>query len=58
MIEMLGAERLVYGKLGSALFTVRIAGTDPVPSLGQTVPVQVTAEHLHWFDEQTKARVS
>ncbi|MED5619573.1 sn-glycerol-3-phosphate import ATP-binding protein UgpC [Ideonella sp. BN130291] len=58
MIEMLGAERLVYGRLGAALFTVRIAGTDPVPIMGQTVMVQVPAEHIHWFDEQTQARVA
>jgi sn-glycerol 3-phosphate transport system ATP-binding protein len=58
MIEMLGAERLVYGKLGAALFTVRIAGTDPVPAIGQTVMVQVTPEHLHWFDEQSRQRVA
>ncbi len=44
MIEMLGAERLVYGRLGAALFTVRIAGTDPVPLVGQTVMVQVPPE--------------
>jgi sn-glycerol 3-phosphate transport system ATP-binding protein len=58
MIEMLGAERLVYGRLGAALFTVRIAGTDPVPIVGQTVMVQVPAEHTHWFDEQTQQRVA
>ena len=57
MIEMLGAERLVYGRIGAALFTVRIAGTDPVPIVGQTVMLDVPPEHLHWFDEQTQARV-
>jgi sn-glycerol 3-phosphate transport system ATP-binding protein len=58
MIEMLGAERLVYGRLGSAAFTVRIAGTDPVPRVGQMVMVQVSPNHLNWFDEQSGHRIA
>ena len=58
MVEMLGAERLVHGRLGSAAFTARIAATDPVPRVGQTVMATVSRDHLHWFDEQTRQRVA
>jgi sn-glycerol 3-phosphate transport system ATP-binding protein len=57
MTEMLGAERLLHGRLGAAPFTVRIAGTDVPPAPGHTVMLQPDADHLHWFDEQTQARV-
>ncbi|RQO57190.1 sn-glycerol-3-phosphate ABC transporter ATP-binding protein UgpC [Paucibacter sp. KBW04] len=57
MIEMLGAERLVYGRLGSEMFTLRIDGTHKPPALGDTVYLQVSDKHLHWFDPQTTRRV-
>jgi sn-glycerol 3-phosphate transport system ATP-binding protein len=57
MVEMLGAERLVYGKLGEASFTVRMDATLPVPALGSTLMLAVDAEHLHWFDPASQARV-
>ena len=57
MIEMLGAERLVYGRLGEELFTLRIDGTLKPPALGDTVYLQVSDKHLHWFDPQTTRRV-
>ncbi|HJV96515.1 MAG TPA: sn-glycerol-3-phosphate import ATP-binding protein UgpC [Albitalea sp.] len=58
MIEMLGAERLVYGRLGSALFTVRLDGTLPPPRRGASVRLGAAAEHLHWFDPLTSERVN
>ncbi|WP_395703408.1 sn-glycerol-3-phosphate import ATP-binding protein UgpC [Aquabacterium sp.] len=57
MIEMLGAERLVYGRLGQVLFTVRLDATLPSPRLGETVRLEVTPEHLHWFDAGSGQRV-
>jgi sn-glycerol 3-phosphate transport system ATP-binding protein len=57
MVEMLGAERLVYGRLGNALFTLRIDATLPSPQLGQTVHIDATPEHVHWFDAETGQRV-
>jgi sn-glycerol 3-phosphate transport system ATP-binding protein len=57
MIEMLGAERLIYGRLGDALFTLRIDATLPSPALGETVRLDATPEHLHWFDAGTGQRV-
>ncbi len=57
MLEMLGAERLVYGRLGKAPFTLRIEGTLPPPRLGDTLALAVAAQHLHWFDAGTGVRV-
>jgi sn-glycerol 3-phosphate transport system ATP-binding protein len=57
LVEMLGAERLVHGKLGDAAFTLRIDGTLAAPKMGDRMSLRVTPEHLHWFDPQTQARV-
>ncbi len=58
MIEMLGAERLVHGRLGDAAFTLRIDATRPSPKAGDTVGLRAPREHLHWFDSGTGARVA
>ncbi|MEN9630906.1 MAG: hypothetical protein RJA10_4134 [Pseudomonadota bacterium] len=57
MLEMLGAERLVYGRLGDAAFTVRIDGTLVPPKPGDVVPLHVEPDHLHWFDATSGQRV-
>jgi sn-glycerol 3-phosphate transport system ATP-binding protein len=57
VVEMLGAERLVYGQLGNAPFTLRMDATLPAPVAGSTLYLDVSADHLHWFDPQTQARV-
>ena len=57
MLEMLGAERLVYGRLGEATFTLRIEGTMPPPQRGEVVRMAVSPRHLHWFDRETGQRV-
>ncbi|MDE2627648.1 MAG: sn-glycerol-3-phosphate import ATP-binding protein UgpC [Burkholderiales bacterium] len=56
-LEMLGAERLVYGRLGETLFTVRVDATLVPPKVGGTVSLQATPEHLHWFDPTTQHRI-
>ena len=58
MLEMLGAERLVYGHLGDAAFTLRIDGTLLPPKSGDTVYIGVAPAHLHWFDAATGQRVN
>ncbi|ALT76257.1 sn-glycerol-3-phosphate import ATP-binding protein UgpC [Paucibacter sp. KCTC 42545] len=58
MIEMLGAERLVYGRLGEEAFTLRIDGTVTPPAIGDTLYLEVSARHLHWFDSETTLRVN
>ncbi len=57
MIEMLGAERLVYGRIGDALFTLRLDATHPAPAIGDIAPLTMHARHLHWFDPATRQRV-
>ena len=57
VIEMLGAERLVYGRLGSELFTLRMDATLTPPALGSMVMLQAPAAQLHWFDATTQQRV-
>ncbi|HEX2011738.1 MAG TPA: sn-glycerol-3-phosphate import ATP-binding protein UgpC [Roseateles sp.] len=57
MIEMLGAERLVYGRLGTEQFVLRIDGTLVPPKVGDTLMLEVSAQQLHWFDAQSKQRV-
>ena len=55
---MLGAERLVYGLIGDALFTARLDATLPHPSVGDVVALHASPEHLHWFDAATTARIA
>ena len=57
VVEMLGAERLVYCRMGTSLFTVRIDGQLKAPTPGQTLHLNVNAERLHWFDAKTHARL-
>ncbi|MBE7417984.1 MAG: sn-glycerol-3-phosphate import ATP-binding protein UgpC [Ideonella sp.] len=57
MIEMLGAERLVHGRVGTAAFTVRQDSTLASPAVGHTVSLRAPAEHLHWFDATTQQRL-
>jgi sn-glycerol 3-phosphate transport system ATP-binding protein len=57
MLEMLGAERLVYGRLGTAAFTLRIEATLRPPKAGDVVQMHVQPQHLHWFDRATGQRV-
>jgi len=57
MIEMLGAERLVHGRLGTLPFTVRQDATLPAPKAGDTLPLLAANGHLHWFDAATQRRL-
>jgi sn-glycerol 3-phosphate transport system ATP-binding protein len=56
-LEMLGAERLVYGRLGETLFTVRMDATLTPPKVGGTVSLQAAPQQLHWFDAATRKRL-
>jgi sn-glycerol 3-phosphate transport system ATP-binding protein len=58
VVEMLGAERLVYGRLGESPFTVRLDATLPAPAAGTMFSMSVAPRHLHWFDPQTQQRVA
>ncbi|MBX3604254.1 MAG: sn-glycerol-3-phosphate import ATP-binding protein UgpC [Piscinibacter sp.] len=56
-VEMLGAERLVHGRVGDAPFTVRVDATLASPRVGERVALRGDAAHLHWFDAATQQRV-
>ena len=57
-IEMLGAERLVYGHLGDEPLIVRMDESLPCPALGANIHVSPRPERLHWFDSQTGHRLA
>jgi sn-glycerol 3-phosphate transport system ATP-binding protein len=57
VVEMLGAERLIYTRLGETLFIVRMDATEVPPKPGDVVSVRAAAERLHWFDAGTQQRV-
>ena len=50
MVEMLGAERLVHGRLGGQAFTLRRPSSEAAPAVGQRLMVAAPAAHCHWFD--------
>ncbi|MBC7730724.1 MAG: sn-glycerol-3-phosphate import ATP-binding protein UgpC [Bacteriovorax sp.] len=56
-LEMLGAERLVYGRLGESQFIVRIDATLTAPHVGDTVSLRAAPARLHWFDAATQRRI-
>ena len=56
-IEMLGAERLVYGRFGDEQLIVRTDESDACPTLGATILVMPRPERLHWFDAASTKRI-
>ena len=56
-IEMLGAERLVYGRFGDEQLIVRTDENDACPALDTTIHVTPRPERLHWFDAATTKRI-
>ena len=56
-VEMLGAERLVYGRLGTEPVIVRIEENRPVPQPDQVIRVLPREDRLHWFDAATGKRI-
>ena len=56
-VELLGAERLVYAKVGGEGFIVRIDESQPAPKVGETIHVSPREDRLHWFDAETGKRV-
>jgi sn-glycerol 3-phosphate transport system ATP-binding protein len=73
VVEMLGAERLVHGRLGDAaprpgslvratdpasLFTVRLDAGEHSSRAGDVLPLRVRADRLHWFDAVTQHRLA
>lgn len=57
VIEMLGAERLIHGRLGTESFIVRQETSRPAPIAGQQVSLQISPSKVHTFDARTGRRV-
>ena len=57
-IEMLGAERLVYCRMGDEFLIVRAdESLSSAPALGATIYVAPRADRLHWFDADSGKRL-
>ncbi len=57
-IEMLGAERLVYCRMGEEFLIVRTdESLSTAPEIGATIHVTPRADRLHWFDTETGKRL-
>jgi len=56
-VELLGAERLVYGRLGDEQIIVRTEEGQPAPAPDSTIHVRPREGRMHWFDAQTGKRI-
>jgi len=49
-VELLGAERLVYGRIGDEQIIARVNEGQFAPKVGDTVRMSARKDKLHWFD--------
>ncbi|MDP2064795.1 MAG: sn-glycerol-3-phosphate import ATP-binding protein UgpC [Burkholderiaceae bacterium] len=56
-VELLGAERLIYGRVGDEPLIVRVEENKPAPAPGSVIHVAVREDRLHWFDAETGKRL-
>ena len=56
-LEMLGAERLVYGRMDDEQLIVRVGENHLPPAAGSTIHVTPRADRLHWFDGASGQRL-
>ena len=57
-MEMLGAERLIYCRLGAESLVVRADESSAAPALGQTLHLLPRADRIHHFDVATGVRIA
>ena len=57
-VEMLGAERLVYARLGDEALILRTDEGDPAPAAGDAICVLPREDRVHWFDAGSGRRVA
>jgi len=57
MVESLGADHLVHGRIGGQTLIVR-AGPDANPQVGSKISVGFEASAAHWYDATTGARIA
>ncbi|MFP5485525.1 MAG: sn-glycerol-3-phosphate import ATP-binding protein UgpC [Gammaproteobacteria bacterium] len=56
-VELLGAERLIYARLGGEALIVRVEEGRPAPQPGDTLHVAPREDRLHWFDQASGQRL-
>ncbi len=56
-VELLGAERLIYCRMGQDTLIVRVHEDQPAPKIGDMIHVQPRADRVHHFDAKTGARL-
>ena len=56
-VELLGAERLIHARLGDEALIIRTHEDQGAPEVGSTVVARPREDRLHWFDQQTGARL-
>ena len=57
-VELLGAERLIYGRVGDEQVIVRVEENHAVPATGQVIRVRPRPDRLHWFDASSGTRLA
>ncbi|MBG9388162.1 sn-glycerol-3-phosphate ABC transporter ATP-binding protein UgpC [Caenimonas aquaedulcis] len=55
--ELLGAERLIYARVGTEQIIVRSEEHEIAPAPGDTIQVKPREDRVHWFDAQTGKRM-
>jgi sn-glycerol 3-phosphate transport system ATP-binding protein len=55
--ELLGAERLIYGRLGTEQIIVRSEENQTIPEPGSTIHVKPREDRIHWFDGASRKRM-
>ena len=56
-IELLGAERLIYGRIGDEQIIMRADESEVPPEVGATVQMSARKDRLHWFDAGSGKRI-
>ncbi|VTU21442.1 sn-glycerol-3-phosphate ABC transporter ATP-binding protein UgpC [Variovorax sp. PBL-E5] len=49
-VELLGAERLIYGRIGEEQLIMRTDESQASPAAGDTIRIAARQDKLHWFD--------
>jgi sn-glycerol 3-phosphate transport system ATP-binding protein len=55
-VELLGAERLVYARVGGEQIIIRTEEQHIAPAPDSTIRVKPRADRLHWFDAESGKR--
>ena len=56
-VELLGAERLIYARVGGEQVIVRVEEGGPSPAPGSTIHIAPREDRLHWFDAASGKRI-